>query len=237
MTKYVPRQREAPPSGVFAHLGSIFDHFGIVCRTQVVKFRTTIVKRRTNFVPIIANTMTRKVPIIFHIKHNLHKLKIWVQNPRFELKLCLNRPVSVQITPKLHSRGLGTDRGTGKYGLGVRDRNIGFKGPGPEKLELQGESSLEFQAGANKAYKCGPGPPVPAAPRPRPSSSGPVGTSLKFQAGVNLQFHADQPGIPACLNPTVNLPQNGTPIKKFKCFCSKNMSFQPRDCPMGPLAL
>ena len=59
-----PRRREAPPRAVFAHLWSIFDHFGIVFRRNFDKFRTAIVKLRTNFVPIIANIMTEKVPII-----------------------------------------------------------------------------------------------------------------------------------------------------------------------------
>jgi len=36
------------------------------------------------------------------------------QNHGFELKLGPNRSMSVQITPKLHSRGLGTDPGTTK---------------------------------------------------------------------------------------------------------------------------
>jgi len=39
---------------------------------------------------------------------------------RFELKLGPNRFVSVQICLKCHSRGLGTDPGTGKQGLGFR---------------------------------------------------------------------------------------------------------------------
>ena len=68
MTKHTPRWREAPPGGVFAYLWSPFDHFGIVFRRNFDKFRTAIVKLRTNFVPIIANIMTKKVPIIFHIR-------------------------------------------------------------------------------------------------------------------------------------------------------------------------
>jgi len=34
ITKYTTRRREAPPSGVFARLWSIFDHFGIVFRKK-----------------------------------------------------------------------------------------------------------------------------------------------------------------------------------------------------------
>ena len=67
MTKYSPRLREAPPRGVFAHLGSMFDQFGVVFRPKFFKSRTTIVKLRTNFVLIIEKRMTDKVPMIFHI--------------------------------------------------------------------------------------------------------------------------------------------------------------------------
>ena len=92
--------------GVFGHKGFIFDHFELVFRRNFDKVRTAIVKLCTNFVPIIANIMTKKVPIIFHIKINV---TIRVRNQRFELKLGRpNRSVSVQRTSKWHSRGLGT---------------------------------------------------------------------------------------------------------------------------------
>jgi len=74
MTKYTPRRRDAPPRGVFAHLGSIFDYFGIVSRTELVKLPTTIIKLRTNFVPLSEKRMTDKVPMIFHIRYKASSL-------------------------------------------------------------------------------------------------------------------------------------------------------------------
>ena len=44
---------------------------------------------------------------------NVTNVAIWNQNRWFELKLNPNRSISVQTTPKCHSRGLGTDPGTG----------------------------------------------------------------------------------------------------------------------------
>jgi len=76
MAKYTPRRCEALPRGVFAHLWSIFNHFRIVFRRNFDKFRTATVKRRTNFVPIIANRITTKAPIIFHIRYLWNTLEI-----------------------------------------------------------------------------------------------------------------------------------------------------------------
>ena len=71
MTRHTPRRREAPPSGVYAHVWSILDHFGIAFRRNFDNFFTAIVKLRTNFVTIIATITTKKVPM---------ERGIWLEN-------------------------------------------------------------------------------------------------------------------------------------------------------------
>jgi len=77
--------------------------------------------------PIIAlldaipdSTLSSKQVVPHPNKHNFHKCKIYVQIRSFELKLGPHRSVSVQITSKWHSGGLGPNPGTGKYALGIR---------------------------------------------------------------------------------------------------------------------
>ena len=89
----------------------MFDHSGIVFRNNFDNFPTAIVKLRTNFVPITANIMMTKVPIIFPKK-------------RFGGNAIFENVFSLKSAPKNSQKwGVREVCGVGGWGGG---RGLGF---------------------------------------------------------------------------------------------------------------